>query len=248
MGALDGTVNLPGMGSVPKKNVAIAGAVAGGIVGIGYYRKKKSDAAALAAGTNTGIDIASSDALGSTAPVGPGDLGGGSISTGGDPLPAPINLQNAGILTNQDWKSAAGSIDLGGIDSAVITAAASKALGGIAMTQAEVEIFQEIAGEIGYPPQGYPPIRLTTTTPGTPVPLPTPTPTPAPVTNTYNARNQSMYDVEKIAHGRMPAPDLNDLALRAIHYNMAHNRNWWPAGIPGYQLTQRKITGPVYVL
>lgn len=245
MPGLQGDVKLPGLGNVPKKNVAIAGAAVAGIVGVGYYRKRKADAAALAAGIGSGTDVASSDALGNTAPVGPGDLSGsGGVTTGGDPIPAPINLQNPGILTNQDWKSAAGSIDLGGIDSAVITAAASKAIGGVPMTQAEIEIFQEIAGEIGYPPQGYPPLRLKTTVPGTPVP---PKPVGPKLSNTYTAHGQSMLQIEKIAHPDSGLVELENRALQAIHYNIANGRNRWPKGIPGAQLINRKITGPVYV-
>jgi hypothetical protein len=167
MGALDGSIKIPGMGDIPKKHAAIAAASVAGIVGIGYYRKRQADAAASAAGIDSGITEGTSDAFGDSSPIGPGDLsGGGAVSTGGDPLPAPINLQNPGILTNSDWKSAATGIDLGGTDSSVIAAACSKAIGGIPMTQAEVEIFNEVSGEIGYPPQGYPPIRLTTSTPG----------------------------------------------------------------------------------
>lgn len=178
MAGLEGSVKVPGLGDVPKKNAAVAGGVIASIVGVSYYRKRKATAAALAAGTDTGMSTVGTDALGGTLPVGPGDLsgGGGPITTGGDQIPAPINLQNPGILTNSDWKSAGSAIDLGGIDASVISAALSRVLGGSAVSQAQAEIFNEVSGEIGYPPQGYPPIKLTTTTPGTPHPVPVPIP------------------------------------------------------------------------
>lgn len=244
MGTLDGSVKLPGLGDTPKKNVAIAGGVVAAIVGVGYYRKRQADAAVPVAGIDSGITDPSS-AFSDTV-SGPGDLsgGGGGITTGGDPVPAPINLQNPGILTNSDWKSAGSDLNLGGTDSNIIAGALSKALGGIPMTQAEVEIFQEVCGEIGYPPQTYPPIRLTTTTPGAPPAKATPKPT----TNEYSAHNQSMYDVVKIAHPTAgSAAAWNEKALEAIHYNQQHGRNYWPA-LPGPQLTQRKFTGVVYVI
>lgn len=251
MAGLEGTVKIPGAGEVPKKTVAIAGGVAAAVVGVGYYRKKKADAAALAAATSDGTLTEGTDALGSTSPIGPGDLsGGGLVTTGGDPVPAPINLQNPGIITNSDWQSAAAAMDLGGVDSSTITAAVSKILGGVAVTQDQAEIFQEVAGIIGYPPQGYPPIKLVTTTPGSPPPTTNPPPSkpPAKITNTYTAHNQSMLAVEKIAHPTAGLNQLEDYALQAIHYNMSNGRNHWAAGVAGPNLINVKFSGPVYVV
>lgn len=159
MGALDGTVKVPGLGDTPKKNVVIAGGVVAAIVGVGYYRKRQ---AALAVATGTGTDTTTDTGGGfSDSVAGPGDLsGGGAVTSTGDPVPAPIVLQNAGILTNNDWKTAGTSLDLGGTDSSVIASALSKVLGGLPITQTEVEIYREVVGEIGDAPQGHPAIKM----------------------------------------------------------------------------------------
>lgn len=243
MGALDGSVKIPGMGDVPKKNAAIAGAVVVGIVGVSWWRKRQTNAATAAAASDTGGLVQDPNASFDTSAVGPG---GTPVTTGGDLIPAPINLQNPGIITNQDWKSAGSGLDLGGIDSSVIAAALSKVLGNVPVSQDEMHIFMEVSGEIGYPPQGYPPPRLTTTGPGTPPP--TTTPPAKKLTNTHNAVNQSMLQIEEIAHGKADLTGNETRALEAIHYNIANGHNHWPAGVAGKDLINRRFTGTVYVV
>lgn len=156
MAGLDGTVKVPGLGNVKKAHVAAAAGVGAVIVGVGFYRKSHSTTAAVpvvaADGTSDAFD---------TTPAGPGGSNG-VTNQFGDPVPPQIIQQNPGIQTNLDWVTSGAALDLGGIDSSVISKALSKALGGIATTQAEQEIVHEVIGSIGPPPQGMPPLKLST--------------------------------------------------------------------------------------
>lgn len=70
---------------------------------------------------------------------------------------------SSGITTNADWVTEAESGVVPGSVS-TISAAVAKILGGIAVTSAQRDLFLEIVGVIGEPPQGYPqPIKLTDT-------------------------------------------------------------------------------------
>lgn len=83
-----------------------------------------------------------------------------------------------------------------------------------------------------------------------PGPAPTPAPTGAAkkLTNTYNAKGQSILQIEQIAHPGASLKDSENRALAAIHYNMQNSRNRWPAGVAGKDLLNKKITGPVFVV
>jgi hypothetical protein len=151
-----GTVKVPGLGEVKKGYLAVAGAAVATIVGVGYYRKRQQ--AAIPVTTTQ----ASTDAFGDTTPTGPGGSNG-VTNQFGDPVPGQIvQSVNPGIITNQDWLSEAGTLNIGIPDDS-ITLACSRILGGIGVTSAQADIFHIVVGAIGPPPQGYPPIKLTST-------------------------------------------------------------------------------------
>jgi hypothetical protein len=159
MPGLQGTMKVPGLGEVKKTHLAVAGAAVVGIVGVGYYRKRQQ-AAIPVTSTQT-----STDAFGDTTPTGPGGSNG-VTNQFGDPVPAPIvQSPNPGIITNQDWLSAAESLNLGGIPSDSINAACSRILGGLSVTSAQADIYHQVVGIIGPPPQSAPTIKITSTPP-----------------------------------------------------------------------------------
>jgi hypothetical protein len=166
--AMSGTVKVPGLGTMPKKYVVVAGGGVAAVVAVGFYRKRNS---ASAATTPVAPVDDGSGAFDST-PVGPGGSNG-LTNQFGDPVPPQIVQQTPGIETNQDWITAGSAQDLGGVDSSTISHALAKVLGNIAVTQSEAEIYHEVVGIIGPPPQGAPAIRLTT---GTANPPPAPAP------------------------------------------------------------------------
>lgn len=153
----EGTVKVPGLGDVKKSYLAVAGVAVATIVGVGYYRKRQ--AAALPVTTAQ----ATTDAFGDTTPLGPGGSNG-VTNQFGDPIPAQIvQSPNPGIITNQDWLSAAESLNLGGIPSDSINAACSRILGGLSVTSAQADIYHQVVGIIGPPPQSTPTIKITST-------------------------------------------------------------------------------------
>ena len=170
MAGLEGTVKVPGFGDVPKKNVLIVGAVAGGIAGVAYIRKRQAGAAA-AVPVDSGAGAVDQNAFGDTTPVGPG--GSATLPDGSAVPPQIIQPQSPGISTNVDWIQAAGALDLGGVSGDVITQAMVKIIGGTPVTQAQLELWNEVTGIIGFPPQGYKPPKLVT---GGTVPVPPATP------------------------------------------------------------------------
>lgn len=185
MPGLQGTVKIPGMGNVEKKYVAVAGGAVVVIVGIGFYRKRQANQAAAAA---TGVLPADSSL--DTTPIGPGG-DNGLTNQFGDPVAPPIVQQQPGINTNLDWLETGAGLNLGGTDENVIRTALANILGGTPVTQAQVEIFHEVVGIIGGPPQGNPTIKMTSSSPATTTPPPKTSPVykmiwgPVTVTGSY---------------------------------------------------------------
>jgi hypothetical protein len=156
---LQGTVRLPGLGVVQKKYVAAGAAAIAAFVGIGYYRKTHTAAPPVVGAQ----DVSSVD---DTTPSGPGGSNGVTNQFGDPVLPNIINQANPGIQSNLDWITTGSSISLGGISEDVITAALANVLGGIKVTQAQADIFNQVSAIIGPPPQGLPfgPPKLTSGT------------------------------------------------------------------------------------
>jgi hypothetical protein len=98
-----------------------------------------------------------------------GDQGEDGYDAAGYPIGSAADLawqaQQDGtttISTNAEWLTEAEQY-LGNTTS--VQAALTKVLGGIAVTDAQKTIFDEAIGIAGNPPQGYPPISITTTSP-----------------------------------------------------------------------------------
>lgn len=224
--ALSGTVKVPGMGDVPKKYLAVAGAAVVGIVGYGFYRKRQ----AATAIPITADQTSAGDAFTDTTPAGPSGSNGVTNQFGDQVPPQIIQSPNPGILTNEDWLTEAQSLDIGASDT-VVTAALVKALGGTPTTQTEQEIFHQVVAIIGPPPQGNQPLKLTST------PAPTPQPTtgskpkyemvwgPVTVTGSYVgitlASLQNIYTQQAAGLG---AAKVN-AAVRASYISQAAQRN-----------------------
>lgn len=167
MGALDGTLQTP-FGPLKKKTGLLIGGGAVVIIGIGYYRSKKADAAAAtaAAGANTGIDPATGFAYGSAedaaalanqgAYITP--TGGGGGGSGG------VNVPTQGFVSNAQWSQAAiqymqaqGLVE----DPTQLSAALGVYLTGKPATTAQQSLINQAIAFQGLPPvsgpAGYPP-------------------------------------------------------------------------------------------
>lgn len=181
------TIDLPLAGNVKKSYVYMAGGVTAAIVGVAWYRHRQQAKAATVASTSSSTTSASPDpnaidpATGLTYAEEATQQGGymyGSIGSGGsgysgpvdqfgNPLPAPIfPSSNSSLHTNEDWITTAESLPLGGASSDAIAAALTKVLGGLPVTQDQADIFHEVSGILGPPPQGYPSLRLVTSSGG----------------------------------------------------------------------------------
>jgi len=201
---LDGTVHIPGMGNVPKKGAAIGAVITVGIVGVAYMRHRN------AAGTATPVDTSATD----TSAVSPtdgsfsldpsGNGGSGDLTGFGSITPQPPSPTGSTFSTNAEW---AGQVegDLGGSDA--IAAAINKVLGGVPVTTAQKQIFEQGLGLEGPPPFPYPPIHVIDT-PGQPKP---------PVKKYITANGHEDLHKIAVAH-HMTEQKLVQLNIGLLHY------------------------------
>lgn len=202
-----------------KKAAIAGVVVAVGVVGIIAVRRKTASTAAASTTApadttatttdpsidpSTGIPYADEQGYGSEDSYdGNGDvgIGGAYDDAAGYPIGSEADLQwqaeqngtatistGSGITTNADWVTEAESGVVPG-SVGTISAAVAKILGGLAVTSAQRDLFLEIVGVIGNPPQGYPqPIKLTDTS-GQPAPG-----------KTHTVVANGTQDVSQIAH------------------------------------------------
>jgi hypothetical protein len=189
------SITIPGVGPVNKKKAAIiGGGVISAVVAVSIYRRKSAAATAAAAPADTSSDDSSglidpatgvpyADEANGLDSFDPGS-GGDEFDTGNfDPAGYPIGsqadlawqAQQAGtglgipgttVTTNSQWVEAAEQ-QLG--NTSAVSSALLSVLGGVAVTAAQQQVFQQAVGFLGPPPQGYPPINLTSTS-GAPAP------------------------------------------------------------------------------
>lgn len=190
-------VHVPGLGEVKKPYLygGIAAVVL--IGGIMWYRNRQ--AAQAAAATTTSTDTSSQDPtavdpnsptgqtyaeeaagnLGSFPYGGVSDYGGSYYGTGnitgydqyGNPIYSTGITGNQVYTTNSDWATAAESDAATlNIDTATAATAISRILAGLSVTTQQQDLFMQLVGLLGQPPQGYPkPIKVTDS-PGQPGP------------------------------------------------------------------------------
>lgn len=204
-------VHIPGVGDVDKKYVYVAGGVVVLIVGYKWWQARNTPVA---------IDPATGLPYGSTSDQYSYQASSGSnsgyqpypVDQYGNALPAPIYSQNPSVQTNQEWLSAAESLQIG-VSDTVLVAALSKILGGIPVTQDQIDIWNQVTGIIGTPPQGAPSPRLKIET----------TPTPTPVGDTFEyvvqlhqigAQTQARDLVRRYSDSAVATPDRVEVALR----------------------------------
>ena len=205
------TMNLPGLGSVPKKYVAIGGGVF--VIGVAlWYRHKQTQAANIAAsGANTGIDPATGYPYGSPEDaaalanqqsyVNPG-TGSGSIGGTTGFVPPGQTGVPGGFANNAAWTQYAiqtlqsiGAVE----DTTQLSAALGAYVTGTVPPDGGGSLINQAVSVAGYPPvsgpDGYPPhIRTAPVT----IPEPTPTPTPTP-TNTDWTTHTTVHEGEKLS-------------------------------------------------
>jgi len=150
------------VGSLHVKRTYVYVAGAGIVLVLGYrYYKNKSTATATTAPTDntidpvTGVPYAQEQAY-SDVGTPYGSLGGGYYTTS-------ATTSTPTYSDNSTWASTASGLDLGGTPSSTISAAISKVLGGVPVSQTESDIWHEIVGILGAPPVGTYSPKLTTT-------------------------------------------------------------------------------------
>lgn len=245
-GGVVATIKIPGIGPVKTPYLVAGLAVTGAVLGYAYYRRRNETPAPVAVtGADTSSDTSdyaqASDASGYNTIYPPTSQSYNPYGYDiyGNPLPAPTGATGtSGVYsTNSDWASAAESaLENGDIALAVSTLAISRVLGGLTVTSAQRDIFQQAIGLLGPPPQGYPtPIKLTDTgtgptTPPPGSPLPAPTGLKVVSTTTTHAK-LSWGAVPGAAHYRIYRSDVSvnvgdSIDTSADIGGLAHNKTY----------------------
>lgn len=187
--AIDGGINVPGMGKVDKK-YAIAGVLVAVGLGVVVYIRSRN-AASNAAASDTTSAASDDSGTGDDSGIDPAtgipyaeeqaddyddDADGGDayseddtdLDAAGYPIGSAQDLayqeeQNTGITTNDEWLEEALNGDVPG-DASTIQTACAGVLAGLTVTTAQKDLFLEAVGILGEPPQGYPtPIKTSDT-------------------------------------------------------------------------------------
>lgn len=154
-----GEVQLPLVGSVSKRALAIGGAGAGVVMLILWYRKRSSSASTTPTDTSA-TDLSGIDTTGV-------DAGGGGSVPGGSTVTTPAS--------NPQWTQLVMDQLSGIVDPSALASALGKYLAGAAVTTDETTIIDQAIAVAGWPPvsgpNGYPPaIRTQPSTGQTPPP------------------------------------------------------------------------------
>lgn len=225
--ALEGTVHTP-IGEFPKKYVVIGGIGLAVLIGIGYYRSKKSKAATPTDTSNidpaTGFVYGSADdqnalaAQGSALPT--------AVPGGASQIPS-LNSA-AGFQSNGQWAQnaeqylvAQGLI----VDPTALSAALGAYITGQPVTSdAEHSLISQAIAFDGYPPiagpNGYPP-AINTNNPTPTPPTPTTTPSPTPRQTKTNTTGADMKDTDFVKGTGITVAQL-------IEFNPQY---WFPKGM-----------------
>jgi hypothetical protein len=181
-------VKLPGIGEVPKGALyAGLAAVAGLIILYSYSRKKAAATAAAAAAATPATTMVTDPAGNTCASLDPSSgycpgteedeqyqeqlaASAGAYDeydTGGNSTTTTTSTTAATATTNAQWAQEA-ETQLG--NTAAVQAALGYILGGVPVTTAQQQIFQEAVGLVGPPPASYPAITLVGASDGTSIP------------------------------------------------------------------------------
>lgn len=183
------TLKLPGLGEQKKTTVYVVGGVVVLVLGVAWYRAKKTAAAvpvptATDATGTAGTDASSGDtSMDYTGAYDSSLYGDGSTNLYGQPLYGDGSTQTipGGYTNNPQWSQAAEDYlaNTVGLNATSVQAALGKYLTGGTVTPDQQNIIEQAIAAVGYPPQsgpnGYPPsIQLGTATPSGPSDLAAP--------------------------------------------------------------------------
>jgi len=175
----DGTVKIPGDGTVKRQWVVVGGALVIGIVGYAWWHAGR-------AGATPAGDVA----VEQPADLAPADVG--SVSSGGGVTDTGATF----ITTNDQWTSraVAAMVDLG-YDAVLVSEALGKFLASQQLTQQEANYVQTAIALVGKPPIGEHSIRMLPASSAT-----TPTTTTTGSTNKLNQQHQYVTQVHEFIH------------------------------------------------
>lgn len=139
---MEGTVDIPGIGSTKKMYLIVGGVATLGLVGWYYYNNKTSAEAEVIDPGLTGPE---------ELPVVPGAVGGSGVVG----VPSETDASNGKITDNASWaRFAADELESRNYDSKTVSEALGKFLSEQALTSAEQTIVQAAIAVAGYPPVG----------------------------------------------------------------------------------------------
>lgn len=144
MAALDGTMEVPGVGPVSKKTLAVIGGGAGGLLLFLYWRSRQTDWGAVAAEE----EQAAEDEYGGLT-----DGGAGGTVSGYD-QDSSSDTQTTAPRTNAEWSNLATERLLASYENAAITDALGAYLARKPLSDDQMRIVQAAIAVAGYPPEG----------------------------------------------------------------------------------------------
>jgi hypothetical protein len=146
---MDGTIEVPKVGRVPKKTVLLVGGAGAGIVVYLLYRQRANasaaDVADAAAVPDTGLSDMGADVTGT---------GTGGPVVGYDDNEGGSDTSTTGPTTNAQWSEVAAEALAGSFDQAAVTEALGRYLSRQPLSDLDQRIIQSAIAFAGYPPVG----------------------------------------------------------------------------------------------
>lgn len=165
MSPLEGTVKLPGVGTVQKKYVVAGGGVVAAIVFYVWWNGRQGNAGT--AGTAEAGEPVGDELLEDTSGVPATDYVPPVVQN-----PPPVVDEQGVITNNAQWAQAAvAALTDVGVDTLAASAAVGRYLAGMALSPTAADIIRQAVALVGEPPVGEHPIKLEPVT-GTPPPVP----------------------------------------------------------------------------
>lgn len=183
MSPLQGTVNVPGVGTVQKKYVAAGAGVVGVIVLYVWWNQRQGNAGVLA--TGEAGEAVGDELLEDTSGVPGTDYVPPVVQN-----PPPVVDEQGVITNNAQWAVAAVSAltDVGA-DTAAASSAIGRYLAGLALTATAADLVRQAVALVGEPPTGDHVIKLEpVTTPNPELPSGTALPAPANLRSTATTK------------------------------------------------------------
>lgn len=165
---LSGSVDVPGIGKMPKGTIAVIGAGAAGIVAWAWWNRSRSAEAEEPSEGEYYADLRTGSAGSNGGYENPGGIDMADDDDDGERAPRNNQEWSARVLEKLDW-----------YERAYVSRIISAYLSRLEVTQEEADVIREAWAQVGRPPDGDIPIRIKGE-PATPVPPVVKPPIPRP--------------------------------------------------------------------